>query len=125
VVRNRMALTSLTGLAILGLLAGCSSEPEKPKRRALVESQVRVYTDRVLADMGSSADPLERANALSEPEYMRSAIEKEGRAMCSHIIAGVSPRGAFQSAYPQAPIEEKNRRWGLTAADVMCPEQED
>lgn len=114
-------------------LAGCGGEPEPPPPpgpRELVESQVRVYTDRVLAILVQDPDPIVSGLASSPDstggfyprDGYRAAVEEDGRNLCSHIIADVPPEQAWQAAYPQKPgVTSQERQIAKIAADTLCP----
>lgn len=125
------------------LLAGCGGgggggeQPtDAPKQRVLIESQVRLFTDRVLAELRNSPNPVTRALAESPDENVfggkpyRSAIEEDGRAVCSHMIGGVPVNQAYASAFPKAPgvddftyrqrAADSQRKVEL-AAELLCP----
>jgi hypothetical protein len=132
-MRGGLAVAAATLVGGAALIAGCSTAapaPPAPKHRALIESQVRAFTDRVFADYRNSSDLGMRAAAASPDRVLfsgaksyRSAVEADGRAVCSHIIAGVPVDQAFQAAYPQSPVTEAGLRTTRIAADTLCPEQ--
>jgi hypothetical protein len=124
----RAVLRTLPVLALAAAAAtGCAAEPEAPKQRVLVESQVRAFTDQVLADRRTDPDYSVRylaenpdGGTLGGTNY-REAIEATGRAVCSHMIIGVPVDQAFQAAYPRAPRDAKQLQMSQHAADTLCP----
>ena len=130
-MRGGLALAAATLVGSAALIAGCSTAapaPPAPKHRALIESQVRAFTDRALAVMRTSPDLGVRAMGESPDRVIgaikppRSAVEADGRAVCSHIIAGVPVDQAFQAAWPQARASETDIQISRIAADTLCPE---
>jgi len=113
-------------LLCAAVLAGCGGEPP---RRELRESQVRVFTDRVLAELRRSPEPgvvalasnPDRTGGMYGDHSYRSAIEADGRAVCSHIIAGVPADQAFHAAYPDAQVTAQSQMIARFAGEVLCP----
>ncbi|QJY46631.1 DUF732 domain-containing protein [Pseudonocardia broussonetiae] len=120
------------------VLAGCSAAPAPdpgPGPRVLMESQVRVFTDRVIAQvLASDPDPTTKLLA-SRPDLAgggvysgtttyRDYVEEEGRAVCSHMIAGVKPNQAYAQAFPNAPRitpQSDEQQMVQLAAELLCP----
>jgi hypothetical protein len=121
-------LTPVTLMAAVAL-TGCAN-PEPPRmERVLLESQVRVYTDRVLAEYRRDPDLTirllaenpDRTDGMYGPRPFRSAVEEDGRNLCSHMIAGVPVEQAYSAAYPKGQATGRTATASGIAADVLCP----
>jgi hypothetical protein len=82
-------------------------------------THVNVATDPARADLASHPD----APALGTDSTFRQLVEKQGRAICSHLIAhpGSTPDEAFAAAFPNyAPSEDSKTLVHLTDTE-LCP----
>lgn len=130
-----MRLTAAAPVVLaLALVAGCSAPapaaPAGPGPRVLQESQVRVFTDRALAEMKRSSDYAVQALAENPDQTggmygsrpFRAEVEEKGRAVCSHMIAGETGEDAIRAAYPkQNPRSDVNVAVVKYADQVLCP----
>lgn len=110
-------------------LTGCASSAPPKMERAIQESQVRAFTDQVLAELRKDPDPTvrvlaenpDRTGGMYPTDGYRAAIEKDGRNLCSHMIAGVPVDQAYSAAYPQGEPTARTATTSRIAADVLCP----
>jgi hypothetical protein len=131
-------LAAVPAVAVLAMLVtGCSAAPAAPAGpgpRVLQESQVRVFTDRVFAEIlrnvrgdedyavRALASEPDRTGGMYGPTPYRSEIEEKGRAVCSHLIAGEEPVEAFRAAYPRQDARDLSNAAVIKLADqVLCP----